>query len=888
MITTPRSTCRSWARLLSALGLVLIGSVSARADYNSTVLADNPLAFYALNPGSDPAYDSPDLTGNGNDGYAYDLTPIQGPSPYITNAASFDGSTSYVDLDFGSNPGLLNFSGPITLEAWVNPSSTGEFGDVVAKGYDQNTYQEIVIRVNGPYGANYYGSSGSAGINGGTQATNWTYIVLTSDGTNCSMYINGGLASRTSDTSGSQNFSDDWVIGDGSSAGGGRYFSGGISEVALYDHGLTAAQIKTHYLMGLYGTTNLTARNLKWSPNSNSGIWDSAISTNWINTANSQETVFNFGDNALFDDTPGVPTTVTVNNSVSPATVTINSSTNSYTIQGTGAISGPGQLIKQGSSTLTVVTPNGSTASVLLEGGVTYAGNNCFDSAASITITNSATMDLGGGQLANNRPVTLSGLGVNGEGALINSYWDYPSESVNITLAGDTKFGGSARWDLAGGSQITGSHNLLVDWSAGAGYGQWNSVTIGASVPGIYVTNSSPLGMTGMDNSCQNPATLFTLGNGCQLVFYSGGFNGSVHLLSGSVVYVYNPNVNLTGSTLAFEDNSSLQTFYNSGTNYVTSAVMFNGVAHLVLGDHWMVYTNVLSGPGGFVLDYYNNPMVLEAANTYTGPTIIGSSGNSPLVALAGNGSISQSSLIFFGGNSATTLHLDASARSDQTFTLASGQTLGGIGAINGNLTVSAGATIAPGGTNTTIGITTGSNPTGAITANNSVTLNGATVLKLNGSGNNDQIATTGAINYGGTLNLVNISGSPLAGGNSFQIFSAGSYNGTFASISPATPGSGLTWNTSQLNTSGVITVMAPPQPVINSEILSGSNLIISGTNGSASGTFYVLTSTNVSLPISQWLKLSTNSFGANGNFSVTNAIPPGTKQQYYLIEQTQ
>jgi len=56
------------------------------------------------------------------------------------------------------------------------------------KGYDSSSYDEIVIRVNGPYGANYYGSSGSAGETGGVQSTNWSYIVLSSDGTNCSLY----------------------------------------------------------------------------------------------------------------------------------------------------------------------------------------------------------------------------------------------------------------------------------------------------------------------------------------------------------------------------------------------------------------------------------------------------------------------------------------------------------------------------------------------------------------------------------------------------------------------------------------------------------------------------------------------------------------------------
>jgi len=60
--------------------------------------------------------------------------------------------------------------------------------------------------------------------------------------------------------------------------------------------------------------------------------------------------------------------------------------------------------------------------------------------------------------------------------------------------------------------------------------------------------------------------------------------------------------------------------------------------------------------------------MILMATNTYTGPTVLGSGQQ---VTLTGNGSISQSSLIFFGGNNAGSVHIDVSGRADQTLTLA-------------------------------------------------------------------------------------------------------------------------------------------------------------------------------------------------------------------------
>jgi hypothetical protein len=269
--------------------------------------------------------------------------------------------------------------------------------------------------------------------------------------------------------------------------------------------------------------------------------------------------------------------------------------------------------------------------------------------------------------------------------------------------------------------------------------------------------------------------------------------------------------------------------------------------------------------------------MYLQASNTYSGPTIV-SAGLT--LGLTGNGSISHSSLVFLGGAT-----LDVSGRADDTFALASRQTLGGIGAINGKLVVPPGATVSPAGTNVTLGIAEGSSSTGTITASNSVTLNGATLLKLNGSGVSDRLASGAGINYGGMLNLVNISDAPLAAGNRFQLFSAPGYAGSFASITPAIPGPGLTWDTSQLNNGILNVVAAPPQPVISSTAVSGGNLILIGMGGSTNGTYRVLTTTNVATPLTNWTVLATNSFNTNGTFQATNPISPSHPQEFYRIQ---
>jgi autotransporter-associated beta strand protein len=856
--------------------------------YEGTVLGDKPLAYYPLSPGSDPAGASPDWSGNGNNGTASSISPATGASPYITNAANFNGSSSLDDLSQGTNAGVLDFTGPITMEAWAQPSSTSLFGDIVAKGYDSSSYDEIVVRVNGPYGANYYGSSGSVGETGGTQTTNWTYVVLSSDGTNCSLYENGGLVARSADTTGSILFSDDWVIGDGSSAGNGRYFNGNISQVAIYNYGLTAAQVQKHYLIGLYGTTSLASSNsLRWSANNNTGVWDTDTSTNWINLSNSQQTVFNTGDKVLFDDTAGVPTNVTVSGMVAPGSITVNSSANNFALIGSGSISGPGGLVKEGSSILTISNPASFTGSATISGGAVYAGGSSFASVSFVTITNNSTLDFAGGAIGGNKPVTVSGTGLNGEGALYNSGGAQYDQTLDVSLAGNTTFGaasgGNSRWDLGHGSTLAGPYKVTINFPGG--YGEWDTVQIATNVGNLELAQGS-WGLKGLGNGLGNPASTLTVDSGTTLDIWNSsygptdGYNNNMHVLANATFQI------LTGfdyfnANMTLENGVAFNSFYGVGNNQMMNGTYtLNGIVHFVFGDSYFIFTNVISGPGGFVWDAYNHQIILQAVNTYQGPTVIG---GGLTLALSGSGSIANSALIFFGGGNPNNNSLDVSARSDQTLTLASGQTLAGIGAVNGSLVVSPGATLSPAGTNVILGMTEGSSSTGAIYAFSAATLNGTTVIKLDGPGVNDVVDVVGGITYGGTLSLVNISGSPLAAGDSFQIFNAGSYAGSFASITPPSPGYGLAWDTSELNT-GVLNVVT--QPIINSVTASAGNLVFGGTNGTAFGTYYVLTTTNLTIPLTKWVSLATNSFDGNGNFSVTNAISPGTPQRYYLIEQ--
>ena len=78
-------------------GLLILTS-AARADYQATVLSDNPLAYYPLSVAVDPTgTTATDVSGNGNSGTYNNTTPqnnnVSGPSTTIPSALSSSHST---------------------------------------------------------------------------------------------------------------------------------------------------------------------------------------------------------------------------------------------------------------------------------------------------------------------------------------------------------------------------------------------------------------------------------------------------------------------------------------------------------------------------------------------------------------------------------------------------------------------------------------------------------------------------------------------------------------------------------------------------------------------------------------------------------------------------
>jgi len=73
------------------------------------------------------------------------------------------------------------------------------------------------------------------------------------------------------------------------------------------------------------------------------------------------------------------------------------------------------------------------------------------------------------------------------------------------------------------------------------------------------------------------------------------------------------------------EDNSSLNLFSGNGGSgsgtVLLKPVTLNGLVHLQIGNSPVIFSNVISGPGGFYWDNYDNTVIFTATNTYSGVT---------------------------------------------------------------------------------------------------------------------------------------------------------------------------------------------------------------------------------------------------------------------------
>ncbi len=645
---------------------------------------------------------------------------------------------------------------------------------------------------------------------------------------------------------------------------------------------------------------NVTAalKTLAWSGAANNN-WDTT-STNWVDlNAGSIPARYSqsggLGDNVTFEDFSlvGSPN-INLAGTVTPFSLNFNGFANTYSISGAGKISGAVSLIKANSSTLRLATANDYSGGTVLGGGVlqlggdaalgagtlTYTnGNLSSDSVAPRTLTNN--IQVGGamilGDAVNTGTLTLAGnmnlgnatraLTLNSDvvvaGSISNSvvdvgldYVDGPGK-LTVPASGVLDVGGLFE-QANGGVVIDGGKFINHE-----GYRLYSPQP--ASTQLLLITNGGHFAMdhrvgalagggnivvgTSAGISSPDATNLIEVADGTVIAITAGGGNGRILFSQNNSGIMSAMNIRAAGtvSCRRFEG--------QQGTSGRLSELnIYGGTVKPIAdeGDFMLNLSSVFVHAGGITVDTENYTIGIAQ----------------PLLAGSGSGGLTKlgtGRLNLNGVNSYTGA------------TLVNAGTLGGNGTISGSLTVNAAGNLAPGLS------------VGTLTVNGAMSLAGSVQAEVSVSGsitNNDLVIVGGNATYGGTLTIVNGGPDPLAVGMVFKLFNvAGTKAGNFASIT-VTPDLGLSGTFDPVTGEVTLTAGAAPNPVINSVSLSGGNLVLQGTNGAAAGSYSVLTTTNVALPLAAWVTNTTGTFTASGTFS--NAIPvnPGEPQRFYLLKQ--
>jgi autotransporter-associated beta strand protein len=316
------------------------------------------------------------------------------------------------------------------------------------------------------------------------------------------------------------------------------------------------------------------------------------------------------------------------------------------------------------------------------------------------------------------------------------------------------------------------------------------------------------------------------------------------------------------GSTLAVSGAGCLgvtptATNYASGiTNYGTLA--YNSSAAQTL-------SGVISGSGALVQSG-SSALTLSGANTYTGATVITNGGT---LVLGSGGSINGTPSIGIAAGST----LDVTAYSSYAML--------------------AGITLKASGTATTSATIKGTSPNGTVTLNGPMTLS-FTPQTFNGDATHpalliSQISAGQLVLDGNAITVINAGASPLGAGtySLIQVPPGGSISAGSPTVTVT--GNGLAAGaTASISVSGgsvnLVVTGGAPVPGINSIALVDGSLVFSGANGPNSHTYYVLGSSNVTLPLSLWTPIETNTFSPTGGFTVTNAIGVGP-WRFFIIQ---
>jgi hypothetical protein len=247
-------------------------------------------------------------------------------------------------------------------------------------------------------------------------------------------------------------------------------------------------------------------------------------------------------------------------------------------------------------------------------------------------------------------------------------------------------------------------------------------------------------------------------------------------------------------------------------------------------------------------------------------------------VSSAGNGSLVLGIAIISGGTGAGTLNINPNGIASVNCSISKNATAGAINTATINLS---------GGKLNMLSGTIGT-PAAPI---DTLSLSDGSVLQLSVNAAVTNVVAT-AVNVGGTTTININSFSNLVTTTQIPLISyTGSSPISGLALGTVPPGyivgngGALVDNTANQTIDLIVTPPVLTPPTIKGFALSGTNIVLSGTNNSGpGGTYHVLTATNVTTPVTNWSVLTNGNFDANGNFSSTNPVSTTTPQRFYIL----
>ena len=331
--------------------------------------------------------------------------------------------------------------------------------------------------------------------------------------------------------------------------------------------------------------------------------WDINMSFNWTNPVSGFVEVYRevngLGYPVRFDDS-GINTMINLTVPLSPGGITVTGSLNNYNFSGAGKLTGAGGVVKEGTNTLVLNTANDFTGPVEIRGGMVVVSNNAGlgTGAGGTIITNGGTLDISGRNLQY-EPITVSGSGVGGNGAIINNGAGQQNATRWITLANDTIVAANNRWDIRG----TGG--------AGSFNGELN-------LNGFTLTKLGAAQMSIVDSTATNAGNIVAQGGILAITRSKVEGPGFIDV-GAATLQMENSSTGYLAKPLIFNQG----TLRMGGNSFVLDSAITNvgGVTVQVGTGLTLTLSNSITGNGWLFKANSNGTLRLTQPSTYTGGT---------------------------------------------------------------------------------------------------------------------------------------------------------------------------------------------------------------------------------------------------------------------------